>query len=175
MRRLRYCVAASLDGLISGPNGECDWIVMDPDASADFGAFASEFDTVLMGRGTYLIAKQGPGVVMPGMETVICSRTLSPEEHPDVTLVSDAVAAVDRMKSEAGKDIWLFGGGSLFRSLLDARLVDRIELAVMPILLGEGIRLLPDGDRSPRLQLEESKSTGSGGLNLKYTVMNSDG
>ena len=145
---------------------------MEASSDTDFGNFTSEFDTVLMGRGTYLIAKEGPGTVMPGMQTIVCSRTLLPEEHPDVTVVSDAATAVEKLKSEPGKDIWLFGGGTLFRSLLDARLVDRIELAVMPIMLGQGIPLLPAGDRSPQLLLEESKSSASGGLTLKYTVTN---
>ena len=172
MRRLRYCVATSLDGFISGKNGECDWIVMDADSDTGFGDFTSEFDTLLMGRSTYLIAKQGPGAAMPGLKTIICSRTLLPEEHPDVTIVRDAVSTVEQLRAEPGKDIWLFGGGGLFRSLLDARLVDRIELAVMPVMLGQGIPLLPEGDRSPRLHLEESKSSRSGGLNLKYSVTN---
>src|SRR6266516_2166960 len=50
-RRLRYQVAVSLDGFIAGPNGEADWIVMDP--SIDFGALLKEFDTALMGRKTH--------------------------------------------------------------------------------------------------------------------------
>jgi dihydrofolate reductase len=148
---------------------------MDSEPETDFGAFTGDFDTLLMGRATYLIAKQGPGASMPGMRTLVCSRTLPSEEHPEVTVVNDAAATVEKLKSEPGKDIWLFGGGGLFRSLLDARLVDRIELAVMPILLGQGIPLLPEGARSPRLHLEETQSTPSGGVNLRYTVLNRNG
>ena len=48
MRRLRYQVATSLDGYIAGPNGEFDWIVMDPDI--DFAALGEQFDTAVMGR-----------------------------------------------------------------------------------------------------------------------------
>ena len=47
MRRVRYSVAMSLDGYIAGPNGEFDWIVMDP--QVDFRAFTAAFDTILMG------------------------------------------------------------------------------------------------------------------------------
>ena len=59
-RRLRYQVAVSLDGFIAGPNGEYDWIVMDP--SIDFAALFKEFDTAVMGRKTYevLTAQVGP-------------------------------------------------------------------------------------------------------------------
>ena len=60
-RRLRYQVAVSLDGFIAGPNGEYDWIVMDP--SIDFGALFKQFDTLVMGRKTYepLVAQGGHG------------------------------------------------------------------------------------------------------------------
>ncbi len=51
MRRVRYVVAMSLDGYIAGPNGEADWIIMDPDI--DFRALFEQFDTFLMGRRTF--------------------------------------------------------------------------------------------------------------------------
>ncbi|MFQ5528803.1 MAG: dihydrofolate reductase family protein [Gemmatimonadota bacterium] len=51
MRRVRYSVAASLDGFIAGPDGEFDWILMDPDI--DFEALYGQFDTLLVGRRTF--------------------------------------------------------------------------------------------------------------------------
>lgn len=54
MRKVRYQVACSLDGSIAGPNGEYDWIVMDPDV--DFEAMVDQFDTLLMGRRTFEVA-----------------------------------------------------------------------------------------------------------------------
>ena len=65
MRRVRFSVAMSLDGYLAGPNGEADWIVMDPDI--DFGALMNAFDTVIMGRKTYEVTKQytGAGAGMP--------------------------------------------------------------------------------------------------------------
>ena len=73
-RRLRYCLAMSLDGFIAGPKGEYDWIVMDP--SIDFALFFKEFDTALMGRRTYEAARKKPGMLIPGMQTIVCSKTL---------------------------------------------------------------------------------------------------
>ena len=51
MRKIRYVVATSVDGYIAGPNGEADWIGVDPDV--DFAALWAQFDTGLMGRRTY--------------------------------------------------------------------------------------------------------------------------
>jgi dihydrofolate reductase len=132
MRRLRYNVAISLDGFIAGANGEYDWIVMDP--AVDFTALFKDFDTLLMGRRTYELASKGPGATMPGMQTVVCSRTLRSADCPDVTVTADAAETVATLKAKLGKDIWLFGGGALFRGLLDARLVDTIEVGVMLVL-----------------------------------------
>ena len=73
-RRLRYQVAVSLDGFIARPNGEYDWIVMDP--AIDFDALYREFDTVVMGRKTYEVAGQSGGGAMPGIDVVVFSRSL---------------------------------------------------------------------------------------------------
>lgn len=77
------------------------------------------------------------------------------------------------LKAQAGKDIWLFGGGALFRSLLDAGLVDTIEVGVMPVLLSEGIPLLPAGPRVTGLRLTESKTLPSGIVMLSYSLNSS--
>jgi dihydrofolate reductase len=170
MRRLRYGVAVSLDGFIAGPNGEYDWIVSDP--SIDFAAMFAEYDTLLMGRGTYEVAS-GTGKTWDsfGQKWVVVSTTLKPEDHPNVTILSSGVAgAVAAMKAQPGKDIWLFGGGVLFRSMLEAGLVDTVELAVMPVMIGSGIPLMPEGKRQA-LHLEESKTLPSGILMLKYSIV----
>lgn len=172
MRRLRYQAAASLDGFIAGPKGEYDWIVSDPTVDADLGALFAEFDHFLMGRLTYETAlSQGPANPLAGMNVTVVSRTLRPEEHPGVTIVSENLPeAVAALKAAPGKDIWLFGGGSLFRALLDYRLVDTIEVGLMPILLGEGVPLLPTGGRSPALRLVSHKPYPSGIVMLSYEI-----
>src|SRR5712672_3474834 len=152
MRKLRYSVATSLDGFIAGTKGEYDWIIMDP--TIDFAAVYKEFDTALMGRRTFEVARQGPGATIPGMKTIVCSRTLLSKDFPDVTITANAERAVTALKAKPGKDIWLFGGAMLFRALLDARLVDTIEVSVIPILLSQGVPLLPAGKRSQRLRLD---------------------
>ena len=74
MRRLVYSVATSLDGFIAGPNGEYDWIVHDP--AYDFVALYSRFDTLLMGRRTYEVAKTRPAALSSmGMKVYVVSST----------------------------------------------------------------------------------------------------
>src|SRR5206468_2813982 len=86
MRRVRYVVAASLDGYIAGPNGEADWIIMDPDI--DFSAIFNEFDTILVGRRTFEGMVRAGKVLMPGMRTFVFSRTLHEPDHPKVTVIA---------------------------------------------------------------------------------------
>src|SRR6478672_11236680 len=116
MRRIRYLVAASLDGYIAGPNGEADWIIMDPEI--DFRAIFAQFDTFLMGRRTFEpMASAGRGG-MSGMRTFVLSRTLRQRDHPKITVLGEGwEEPVAALRAEEGKDIWLFGGGSTFRSL----------------------------------------------------------
>jgi len=169
MRRLRYGVAMSLDGYIAGPKGEFDWIVMDPEI--DFGAIFSKFDTLLMGRKTYALMAGGKG---PSHEQqiVVVSRTLDPREHPGVTIVSSKLKeTVTALKREKGKDIWLFGGGELFRSLLELGLVDAVDVAVIPVLLGQGIPLLPAPAKQAKLSLTSHRLyRKTGTVSLKYDV-----
>ena len=169
MRQLRYGVAMSLDGFIAGPNGEYDWIVHDPDI--DFAAKFAQFDIFLMGRLTYEVASEkGKSWDRSGQRWIVVSTTLKPEDHPAVTILSNEVAeSVAALKAQPGKDIWLFGGGVLFRFLLDAGLVDAVDVTVMPVLLGSGVPLLPEGHRR-RLHLEESKVLPSGILMLSYFI-----
>lgn len=169
MRNVVYSVAASLDGYIAGPSGEYDWIPEEPEI--DWDGFMSRFDTVLMGRGTYeLVRAQGSGASM--LETYVFSATLAEVEDEAIHLVrEDAEGVVKKLRRGKGKEIWLMGGGVLFRSLLEAGLVDRIEVAVVPILLGGGIPLLPEGAPRTKLTLVESKRYEESGIvGLTYEV-----
>lgn len=169
MRRVRYSVAMSLDGYIAGPKGEADWIIMDPEI--DFGALFAQFDTFLMGRRTFEPMAQAQRGETPGVKSFVFSRTLRQEDYPGVTIIADGVEeTVAALRAEPGKDIWLFGGGSLFRSLLSAGLVDTVEVAIMPVLLGEGTPLLPPPAMQTKLKLTGHKVYSTGIVSLEYTV-----
>ncbi len=167
-------VAASLDGYIAGPNGEADWIVMDPDV--DFGALFNEFDTLLVGRKTFEVMAKDGRVALPGMKTLVVSRAPALEDHPGVAVLADNVEnAIAALRASAGKDIWLFGGGVLFRSLVAANLVDTVEVAIMPVLLGGGIPLLPSPAERAKLKLVEHKVYKRTGIvSLKYNLLRAD-
>jgi dihydrofolate reductase len=160
----------SLDGYIAGPKGESDWIVMDPDL--DFNAMFAAFDTIRMGRKTYEATRQpGSEGGMPGIQSYIFSHTLRPADCPGVILSEDPKETVNDLKSKAGKDIWLFGGGSLFHSLLELGLVDAVEVAIMPVLLGEGVPLLPPPANTARLKLINQRVyEKTGTVILEYAV-----
>jgi dihydrofolate reductase len=133
----------SLDGFIAGPNGEHDWIIMDPDM--DFAEMMGRFDTFLVGRKTFdAMRRMGSDMRdLPGAQNIVFSRTLRPADYPLLTISDDAERTVAEIRAKPGKDIALFGGGELFRSLLAAGLVDEVGVSLIPVLLGGGIPLLP--------------------------------
>lgn len=169
-RRVRYSVAMSLDGYIAGPHGEFDWIVTDPEI--DFAAAFKQFDTLLIGRKTYDMMRDHSGPDMPGVSSFVISRTLQQKDCVGVTVVRDPVELIASLRKQPGKDIWLFGGGSLFRSLLDLGLVDSIEVGIVPILLGGGIPLLPTPAAKTKLSLQKHKVYAkTGTVSLEYAVV----
>ena len=172
MRIVRYNVAASLDGYIAGPDGEYDWIPLEP--AIDFGALFRDVDTVLLGRRSYeLVLRDPAGAAWPAAaRVVVFSRTLRQADHPGVTVVADvAAAAVATLRAErSGGEIWLYGGGALFGSLLAAGQVDRVEVTVIPILLGGGVPLQPPGGPRAPLVLQHLERWPSGQVSLHYAV-----
>ena len=171
-RSVRFGVAMSLDGYIAGPNGEADWIVMDPDI--DFTEIFARYDTLVMGRGTFeaMQAMGGGGGEMPGVEVIVVSRSLSPDAHPDLTVATDVEEVIAELQRRPGKDIWLFGGGQLFRSCLELGLVDAVDVAVMPVLLGGGVPLLPTPAPRAKLSLVNQRVyEKSGVVALEYDVV----
>ncbi len=170
MRRVVFSAAMSLDGYIAGTKGESDWIPIDPEI--DFEAMFARFDTILLGRRTYETTRTAGGGSMPGVKSYVFSRSLRQADVRGVTVSDDPVQTVLDLKAQPGKDIWLFGGGVLFRSLLEHRLVDTVEVAIMPVLLGDGVPLLPDTTERTGLRLAEHHIYDkTGTVSLEYNVV----
>jgi dihydrofolate reductase len=177
MRRLRYSVAATLDGFIADPDGGYDWIIMDE--AIDFAAIFAEFDTFVMGRKTWDVSADAEMSetapledMFGGKEVIVFSKTLKTPPRPGVTIVNTSPAdTVRELKQKPGKDIWLFGGGSLFRTLVDADLVDTVEVGIMPVLLSQGVPLLAPGGRVTGMKLDKCETLPKSGIvMLSYTI-----
>jgi dihydrofolate reductase len=161
----------SLDGFIAGPNGEIDWILPDPDV--DFATVYADFDTAILGRRTYELTQQPGAPPWPaGWEIYVVSRTLRADEHPSVHIVGDddIAATVNRLRAIAGRNIWLFGGGVLAGSLLAMRLVDVVEVAIMPVVLSAGTPFVDRVARHVPLHLTRVQRSSAGIVNLQYDV-----
>jgi dihydrofolate reductase len=171
MPQLRYSVATSLDGYIAGPNGEFDWIVIDPEI--DFAAMYASFGGIVMGRRSYEVFVAHGGDQGAALPTYVYSRRLPEGARDGITIVRDAVTHVRQLKSQPGeKPLWLWGGGELFRELSAARLVDGVDVAVIPVLLGAGLPLLPSpGPRLPLRLRAHRVYRATGTLFLEYDVL----
>ena len=182
MRKVKYFVANSLDNFIARPDGGVDWLFND---GTDYGMaeFFRSIDCVLLGRKTYEVAiahnqpqrksrkaKKKAGFSV-GMKSYVFSRTLKADPKDDFTIVSNnAGAFVRKLKKEAGKDIWLMGGGELAGSLLGEGVVDQLSLNIHPVMLGEGIPLFAGLTASVVLELIASKSHKNGCVQVDYLV-----
>ncbi len=177
MRRIRYQVACSLDGYIADPEDGFGWIT--PEPTFEFDALYAQFDTLVMGRRTYEIVR-GSGESFRGKRVIVASRSLEAADHPEVEVVGERLE--ERIRAlrdepgaepgaEPGTDIWLYGGGALFAQLLAWDLVDTVEPAVIPVLLGGGVPLLPAPAVRRRLELLGCRPYPSGMVLLEYGVV----
>ncbi len=187
MRKVKYFVANSLDNFIARKDGSVDWLFMD---NTDYGMseFFKSIDTVLLGRKTYEVAlsqnpppkrkskskkatEQRPSE--PTMKSYVFSRTIDTSPDESVKIISEnAGEFVRNLKSQAGKDIWLMGGGELARSLFAAQVVDEIGLNIHPVLLGSGIQLFPEIGKQLDLELLDCKAHKNGCVQVTYRLRN---
>src|SRR5262249_23968926 len=118
-----------------------------------------------------VVKQAGGGGSTEGMQVFVFSRTLRQKDHPGVTIVDDPEAVMGELRSKPGKDVWLFGGGALFRSFAKLELVATVEVAVIPVLLGAGVPLLPAPAKRVTLKLTGHKLYAKTGImSLEYAV-----
>lgn len=186
MRALKYYVACTIDRFICRTDGSHDFFPMEGPHLKDQIALFPEsipghlreelgvesgnqwFDAVLMGRKTYEVGvKIGVTSPYPHLEQFVFSRSMQRSPDPDVRLVSeDAVGFVRGLKRQAGKDVWLCGGGELaFRLFAE---IDELILKVNPILLGAGIPLFAGEVEQTSLDLIDSKVYANGCMWHRY-------
>jgi len=170
MRKLILQLAVSLDGFIEGPNGEFDWCFTDQ----DYGMtdFLARVDSLLLGRKSYeLTQTMGEEAMAPfsQLKQYIVSTTLRNVQPGEILIKENAEEAVQKLKQQQGKDIWLFGGASLTTSMFNAGLIDEIILAVHPVILGSGKPLFNNIQNRTHLTLQNATTYSSGLVMLTYT------
>lgn len=173
MRKITFGGANSLDNFIARKDHAVDWLLWCDEAAAVMSAYWNTIDAILMGRKTYEVALRGSKGKSPygGLQSYVFSKTLKPESHRGVAIVSgDAAEFVRRLKRQPGKDICLMGGGELANSLFEAGLIDEIGLNIHPLLLGSGIPLFHPMSRQLDLELLESNTFKNGCVCLRYRV-----
>jgi dihydrofolate reductase len=167
VRKLILNLAVSLDGFIEGPNGEFDWCFTDQ----DYGMkdFLGRIDAIFFGRRSYEVLLQTEKNPYPGLAKFVFSRTWSTAEG--VTIIHDNLqASIQEIKNGPGKDIWLFGGAQVTGNLMNLGLVDELQLAVHPILLGRGKPLLANLENRTSLRLVDTKTYSTVLVQFFYTT-----
>jgi dihydrofolate reductase len=170
LRKITYGGAASLDGYLARKDDGMDWLLWSDELRAEMGAYWDTIDTILMGRRTYEVSRKMGGHGSH-LATYVFSRTLSSVADSGVRIISaDATDFVRNLKSSAGKDICLMGGGVLARSLFEEGLIDEVGFNIHPILLGSGVPALPPMSQQVKLELVKSRTLGNGCVLLTYRV-----
>jgi len=185
MRRILLDLAVTLDGYIEGENGEVDWCIMEPEMN--FADFLRQIDTIFYGRKSYeLWGEYSPGKdadqeekelweIIDSKRKYVFSRTQQNTEGKAIYINDNILEEVHKIKSQPGKDIWLYGGASLITTFVNHNLVDEYRLSVHPIILGKGKPLFIDIQQRVGLKLMETKTFPSGVVQLIYHKIDSNG
>jgi dihydrofolate reductase len=164
-------IAVSLDGRIARPDGSVeDWLVTDysPDAG-EFDGFLGGIDAILMGRGTYdAIAGFGPWPY-PGKPTVVLTHRPLADPPPEVEARSGPLGAVvAEMEAHGYRRVWVEGGGQVVRGMLGLGKLDVLEMAVIPVVLGAGVPLFPEGSAETWFELKSVRPWVNGAVWVVY-------
>ena len=178
MRKVTFGGANSLDNYFARKDGSVDWLLWSEEVMSIITEFWKTIDTIVMGRKTYdpaLKHNKGRSNPYPHIKTYVLSRTLKESSNESVEIISeDAAEFVRKLKTEAGKDICVMGGGELAQSLLEAGLIDEIGFNIHPVLLGSGVPLFHEMNRQIDLELIDCKPFKNGCVYVLYRVKTSD-
>jgi len=175
-RRIIVYIAISADGYIARPDGDVGWLDRPrPKGNYGYGAFFKNIDTILWGRKTY-----AKGIEMgmktsgfgPGIKNCVFSRDPKSSSAGAFEFVSGPIKPfARRLREQAGKDIWMMGGGEIIASFLDEGEIDEFSIHVIPVLIGEGIPLVQPRHRAIPLKLLSTRKFPDGVVHLNYRVM----
>ncbi|GLK70846.1 dihydrofolate reductase [Ancylobacter dichloromethanicus] len=166
-------IAASLDGYIADRNGGLDWLTPFDDVDSGYGAFIATIGTVVMGRTTFetVAAMPGDWLYAGTRVLVVTSRPLAGAPAGVEPWHDGVPALIAHLGESAGEDVWVVGGGGLQAAFIAAGALDRLDLFVIPVLLGGGVPLFPaEATPARRLTLVETESYANGMVRLRYAL-----
>jgi dihydrofolate reductase len=175
MSQVVLYIATSLDGYIAGEDDDISWLK--PFEGVDYGydAFIDSIGAVILGRRTYdLTTGAGWGWPYPVPGYVLTSRP--PADQPEGADIAFTDRPLPELVAEArqriadDKDIWVVGGAGVVRDFLAAGLIDQVRVFVIPVMLGNGIRLFQPVNRPTTVSLEQVNQLPEGMVELAYTV-----
>jgi dihydrofolate reductase len=184
-RKLRLQVQMSLDGCIAGPNGEMDWMVglLDDEPLKYVSKITESVDTILLGRkmtdvfiSYWLNVMNKPddrwnafAKKMIEIPKVVFTKTLNKSEWINTDIATgNLIEEVNKVKSQNGRDIVVYGGASFDSSLIKEKLVDEFYLFINPVAIGNGMTIFKDLNEIQKYTLIESKAFECGIVLLRY-------
>ncbi|HRY28719.1 MAG TPA: dihydrofolate reductase family protein [Elusimicrobiota bacterium] len=177
MAKIVYYVASSLDGFIARPNGDISWLRPFEGTGEDYGyrEFYDSVERLVLGARTYeQIPSLGAWPYSGKPVHVVTSRPL-PRFDPRVVFQSgDFQKWVPPLRRVSEKNIWLVGGGALAGAFLQEDFLDELIVSVVPVLLGEGIRLFGSLKTAVSLRLMRTQEFENGVMQMRYRVRGKD-
>jgi dihydrofolate reductase len=173
-RKIIVHIATSADGYIARPDGNLDWLTRRPAPKGFYGMpqFMRSVDAKLVGRKTFdLSVEMGAHFSADDRHYVFSHRPAPASVPAGVEFVTQSIGAfAKRLRNQAGKNIWMMGGGEIIASFLDEDLIDEFIITVVPIFIGEGIPLIAPRHRNVPLKLRSAKSFPDGVVQVHYDI-----
>lgn len=198
MRRITMFNRVSADGYFSTPDGRMDWMVPDDEIDKGGAGSVAQYDTILFGRRTYQVFEmfwphalddsttapdphsrrrtpemRAMAVMLNESSKLVFSKTLKEATWKNSRLIADFdPAAIQALKSQPGKDIIVFGSGSIVSQLAQHGLIDEYQFVMTPLFLGSGKTLTSGMTRRSNLTLLDARPFQSGNVLLRYAPVN---
>lgn len=170
-RKVILYIAVSLDGYIAKPNDDLSFLSIVEQEGEDYGYadFISNIDTVIVGRRTYSwVMLKVPDFPHSDKNTYIITRTPRSPVETTRFYTGNLSQLILNLKKNKGKNIYIDGGAEIVNELLKDSLIDEFIISIIPVLLGNGIRLFKDGRPGQNLKLISSKKFDKGLVQLHY-------
>jgi dihydrofolate reductase len=173
--RIRTRLGVSLDGYVSTPNGWPALLSMPgfvPAKTHGYQDFIADCGAVVMGRTTFEPALGAPHWPWPDLRVFVLTSTRLPVNTPaDVVPARSPAELMEKMReADFPGDVHLVGGPLTIHAFLAADLLDRLEVVVLPLLIGGGLRLTTDDTPFTRLRLLAQRGFPDGSVELSYAT-----